>query len=163
MLAVAISNAQDFTRVDSVKLSKPKLKEATMAYIAETWKSANDVIQLNTDDQIIIKGSKEVAFNEMGTYSYWFTYSIKFQFKDNKAKMSITDIYNEYGIYKGTTKIPALDLSYKDEDVCPSIWKINAPKKQVVPAMKNLENEFNSLIEKYFNFLNNYNVENDNW
>jgi len=165
ILFSTLSFSQEYQKIDSVKLSKSELREATVSYISEKWKSANDVIQMNSENQILIKGSKKVGFPMSMYYNtYWFNYTIKFQFKENKVKMTISNIYNEYGVYSGKGQhIAPLKLEYKDINVCPSAWKTNASKKKVVKAMQNLDNDFNLMLIDYFTFLIDYNTEKSDW
>ena len=160
------SFSQEYSKVDSVKLSKSEIREATMSYISEKWNSANDVIQMNSEKQILIKAQIKVLFPyRMGSsYIYWFNYTIKFQFKDKKVRMLISNIYNDGGrITGGRTKVCAISIKYKESDECPSTFKMNSPKKKVVKAMQNLDNDFNLILIDYFNYLENYNSKNDEW
>ena len=62
-----------YTEVVEVELSKQEIHQKINEWIAINYKSAQDVIQLNTEDKIIIKGNFLVNFS---VAKYVFTYRI---------------------------------------------------------------------------------------
>ena len=79
-----------YTEVVEVELTKQEIHQKINEWIAINYKSAQDVIQLNTEDKIIIKGNFLVNFS---VAKYVFTYRIQnglsFSVRDNKFKIDL--------------------------------------------------------------------------
>ncbi|MBI1342132.1 MAG: DUF4468 domain-containing protein [Terrimonas sp.] len=112
--------AHKIIQADSI--SKNELYNRAMSWIAETFKSANNVIQLQDKEngKILIKGAIKYdapAFSPGTNYSGNFFFTLSLEFKDGKYKYDIDNVYHqaylsrysEGGIYldKGKKKIRA--------------------------------------------------------
>jgi hypothetical protein len=97
MLFSLISNSQElnetkngYTKVVEVELSKKEIHQKVNEWIAINYKSAKDVIQLNTEEKIITKGNFLVTFN---VSKYITTYSINnsltFSIREKKFKIDL--------------------------------------------------------------------------
>jgi hypothetical protein len=79
-----------YTEVVEVKLTKKEIHQKINEWIAVNYKSAQDVIQLNTEDKVITKGNFTVNFR---VRKYVFTYrihnSLTFSIRDNKYKIDL--------------------------------------------------------------------------
>ncbi len=79
-----------YTEVVDVKLTKKEIHQKVNEWIAVNYKSANDVIQLNTEDKVIAKGNFLV---NLSADKYVFTYRINntlsFSIRDNKYKIDL--------------------------------------------------------------------------
>lgn len=79
-----------YTEVIEVKLSKKDIHQKINEWIAVNYKSAQDVIQLNTEDKVIAKGNFLVNFSvEKYTFAYRIHNSLTFSIRDNKYKIDL--------------------------------------------------------------------------
>jgi len=83
--------------IDSLGTSKEGLYNMTKMFIAETWNSANNVIQNDNKEggQIVVKGSThKTVYENYGQVKItnYYRYTIKFYQKDGKVRMIITDV-----------------------------------------------------------------------
>jgi hypothetical protein len=74
------------SEVIEVELSKKNIYQKINEWIAVNYKSAKDVIQLNTEDKIIIKGNYiQIILNN----SFRIHHSLTFSIRDNKYKIDL--------------------------------------------------------------------------
>ena len=82
-----------YTEVVEVDLTKQQIHQKLNEWIAFAYKSANDVVQLNTEDKIILKGNFRVNLQVTTTQKYVFEYivsnSLSFSIRDNKYKIDL--------------------------------------------------------------------------
>tara|TARA_R110002050_G_scaffold7172_3_gene28219 strand:+ start:441 stop:953 length:513 start_codon:yes stop_codon:yes gene_type:complete len=82
-----------YTEVVEVELTKQQIHQKLNEWIAFTYKSANDVVQLNTEDKIILKGNFRVNLQVTTTKKFVFGYiisnSLSFSIRDNKYKIDL--------------------------------------------------------------------------
>jgi hypothetical protein len=79
-----------YTEVVDVELTKKEIHQKINEWIAVNYKSANDVIQLNTEDKVIAKGNFLV--NLIGgkyTFTYRINNTLSFSIRDNKYKIDL--------------------------------------------------------------------------
>lgn len=74
----------EIIEVDS--LSKEQIYNRSKEWIALNYKSANDVIQFDTEDQIIVKGVFKMPYL---TYEYTYNHSLIMYFKENRFKVEM--------------------------------------------------------------------------
>jgi len=74
----------EIIKVDS--LSKKQIYNKSKEWIALNYKSANDVIQLDTEDKIIVKGIFKVPYL---TYEHTYNHSLIISFKENRFKVEM--------------------------------------------------------------------------
>ena len=83
-------DSNGYSEVVEVELTKKEIHQKLNEWIVINYKSAKDVIQLNTEDKIIIKGNFLVNFS---VAKYVFTYRIQnglsFSVRDNKFKIDL--------------------------------------------------------------------------
>jgi len=89
--AQELNKANDgYSEVVEVDLTKQEIHQKINEWIVVNYKSAKDVIQLNTEDKIIIKGNFSVNFS---IKKYVFTYRIhnalSFSIRDKKFKIDL--------------------------------------------------------------------------
>ena len=79
-----------YTEVVDIELSKKEIYQKVNEWVALNYNSAQDVIQLNTEDKVIVKGNFTINFK---VQKYVFTYrihnSIVFSIRDNKYKIDL--------------------------------------------------------------------------
>jgi hypothetical protein len=79
-----------YTEVVEVELSKKEIHQKLNEWIAVNYKSAQDVIQLNTEDKIIIKGNFSVNFSiKKYVFKYRIHNALSFSIRDNKFKIDL--------------------------------------------------------------------------
>ena len=93
MLAVTFQSTAQFennngvyTVVFELDLSKKDIHQKINEWIAVNYKSAQDVIQLNTEDKVIVKGNYIVV---MQNTPYRVNNSLSFSIRDNKYKLDL--------------------------------------------------------------------------
>ena len=83
----SIKAQEQISKVVEVELTKKEIHQKINEWIAINYKSANDVIQLNTEDKIIIKGNYKVVMNRN---VFRIHNSLTFSLRDNKYKMDLS-------------------------------------------------------------------------
>ena len=82
-----------YTEVVDIELSKKEIYQKLNEWVAISYNSAKDVIQLNTENKIILKGNFRVNFNVTTTKKYSFEYiisnSLSFSIRENKYKIDL--------------------------------------------------------------------------
>ena len=79
-----------YAEVVEVELSKKEIHQKLNEWIAENYKSANAVVQLNTEDKLIVKGNFTLNFTTMkNTTLYRINNTLSFSIRDNKYKIDI--------------------------------------------------------------------------
>tara|TARA_R110000803_G_C11987103_1_gene321473 strand:+ start:3110 stop:3667 length:558 start_codon:yes stop_codon:yes gene_type:complete len=82
--------------VDSLESDKSELYSKSKLFIAEVYKSAQNVIQ-NDDKEagiILVKGATlQTLYYQLNIHKWTFSYSIKFLVKDNKCRIIIEGVY----------------------------------------------------------------------
>ena len=83
------NSSNGYVKVVEVELSKQEIHQKISEWIALNYKSAKDVIQLNTEDKIVVKGNYSFtsAFNPPTTYGVRNT--LTFSIRDNKYKIDL--------------------------------------------------------------------------
>ena len=79
-----------YTEVVDVKLSKKEIHQKINEWIAINYKSAQDVVQLNTEDKVIIKGNYSVNLKvDKYVFNYRIHNSLTFSIRENKYKIDL--------------------------------------------------------------------------
>lgn len=148
-----ISGQTDFKweTIDSTTKSKDQLYSLTKTYIAEKWKSANDVIQ-NDDKEggvIILKGLTQKLTTKylMNYHEFTYQYTMKFYFKDKKYRVQLEDVicHSHYvGVTKGACIEPTEDFSKKIEYM---------PTDKLKEMMDALKKELGAIFLSYNNYV----------
>jgi hypothetical protein len=108
-------------------------------YIADVFKSANNVIQ-NDDPSfgsLICKGNVSVS-------NYYFSFTLKVRVKDGASKITITDVYNSLAPYKYAT----LEINNFR-----GLFRDNLTEKQYNEIMERLNKELESIIGSYYRHM----------
>jgi hypothetical protein len=155
LLASTCVAQENFIWDKVIESEKPKseLYSTTKQFIAETWRSAQDVIQ-NDDKEggsIIVKGISRqyYSFNAVNTVYYIYNYTVKFSLKDNKVRMQIENVKCDRGEHGALKLIQPTDTTY------PKGYKPERCK-----AMQQyLKDELNQLLDKYKLYLAQSTIE----
>lgn len=87
----SIKAQEKISKVVEVELTKKEIHQKINEWVAINYKSANDVIQLNTEDKIIVKGNHKVILSKN---VFRVHNSLTFSIRDNKYKidLSVNDV-----------------------------------------------------------------------
>lgn len=98
--------AQEWKVVEWEGKNQSEIRSAVKAWIADYFKSAKDVIQLDEDDRIILKGLSPIVeqYEDEGMnipINFSMNFTIDFQIKESKFRFLVKDIYfkNSVGSY----------------------------------------------------------------
>lgn len=156
LLIIASAFAQSnfrIERVDSVSKTKSQIYADTKMFIAETWKSANDVIQ-NDDKEngmILIKGvTIQSKYYQMNDHKWYYSYTVKFLMKEGKYKVILEDVKCT-NAYAGTYKWPLIEFCENCE--YPGYMKTSINEKRWTELMDSLKNEFNGIVNAYDKYI----------
>ncbi len=144
-------------KTDSVSLSKSKIYSLTKLYIAETWKSAQDVIQNDDKEEgvILLKGiSVEIVPFMGGEYEYVYRYTVMFRMKERKCRIDLYDVYCESARMSSGADITLIQPF--DGDNCPKTGTMSAPglpKKKAIEMMKEFKSSLNHIVKDYSDYL----------
>ncbi len=151
-------------KIDSVSKNKTEIYTLTKMYIAETWKSAQDVIQ-NDDKEggvILIKGiSIKNLYFQMNDHRWTFSYTVKFMFKDNKYRILVDNVYcqsarcrqYEWALMPVADKYPSKK----------GLGITNLNEERYLDLMKLLKYELQTIVDGYGIYLNTNSINKSNW
>ncbi len=171
ILMFIFSNGQTnfkWEKTDSVAKTKAQIYSDTKMFIAEYWKSAQNVIQ-NDDKEsgtILIKGTsimKEYVMN--GEYVYIYNYTVTFRMKNNKYRINIDNVYCESAYMTGS-KYSITKIEPFDGDNCPKTGTFSAPgipKKKAIPMMAKFKQDLQSIVDSYEEYIKKPSVSNSDW
>jgi hypothetical protein len=153
---IAVSaTAQTFTasKVDSVAKSKDELYTSSKMFIAQTWKSAKDVIQMDDKEGgvIIIKGKsiQERVF-QLNNHVWVYSYTITIQIKDGKYRISASDVICDRA-YCGAYEWPLVPITE------PSTYpgkRCGIGEERYNEINDAVKNEMKGIISSYSEFVN---------
>ena len=86
--------------VVEVDLTKKEIYQKVNEWIAINYKSANDVIQLNTEDKVILKGNYLFQYQTFGEYErlidFRLEHRLSISIKENKYKIDLIPLNTAY-------------------------------------------------------------------
>jgi hypothetical protein len=159
MLIITLSSFSQanfqWEKTDSVGKTKDQIYADTKMFIAQTWKSAKDVIQ-NDDKEsgvILIKGLNTQIIPS-GSFSskpnYYFKYNVTFRMKDNKYRISINNVECIEASYR-TYNYKLIQPFDGGEENAPSTAVLS--KKKSVEMMVSLRNDLQSIVDQYMLYI----------
>lgn len=95
-------------------LSKQQIYKRAKEWVALNYKSAKDVIQLDTEDKIIIKGIFKVPYL---VYEHTYNHSLIMSFKDNRFKVELILNSIHTNLSTETINIEKGNLSTSKEEI----------------------------------------------
>ncbi len=154
--------------IDSSNLKKNELYSATKQFIAQTWKSANNVIQNDDRDggNVVVKGVSEMKVPGMFGYTYIYAYTFTFRVKDEKFRITLDNIYCENAKVKSNNSCDLKLIQPFDGDNCPStssIFCIGPSKSKAIEMMNSLRKEMNYIAYLYSIAMKNHKKVSDDW
>ena len=170
LLSASITFGQSnfkWEKIYSVSKSKSEIYSLTKMYIAETWKSAQNVIQ-NDDKEggiILVKGVHQQNAKFMGgVYVYVYNYSMAFRIKEGRYKVSLEDVHCKRAYMQSSGNPISTYLDPFEGDNCPETGTLanpGLPKKKAIIMMAELKKELQALFDTYPIYLNKNLKEND--
>lgn len=133
--------------IDSLPKSKSQIYSDTKMFIADYWKSAQNVIQNDDKDagMILVKGSTRQSTSVgISNMYFWYSYTIKFLMKDNKYKLIVENVHYSSG---PNSNWDSYSVSASDEN--PGISKSGLSDKSWSILMYNLRTEMQSIVDSY--------------
>ena len=110
-----------YTEVVDVELTKKEIHQKINEWIAINYKSANDVIQLNTEDKVIAKGNFLVNLDVAKyNFAYRINNTLSFSIRDNKYKIDLIPTgatTATTGVSSGVVVEPSTFSCYMSNDV----------------------------------------------
>ena len=148
---------------DSIEIDKEELYSKTKLFIAETWKSADDVIQLDDKEggQILIKGvSVQKVKHATALFEYTYSYNLTFKFKDGKCRVFLKNVQCELAHYSYNEVVKIEPFEGGD---CPktSSAGVGISKKKAIIMMESLKQELQAIVDEYLSQMNNDNSTDD--
>lgn len=156
-------------KTDSITKTKSQIYSDTKMFIAEYWKSAQNVIQ-NDDKENGMILLKCVIIKSVSlflvTHDYTYQYTIKFLMKNGKYKIIIDNIYPQT-VYRYNSK----GSSYHDEykfDICyncefPGFWKLGINKENWIDVQNSIKTQLNDIIDSYDKYIKQTSSVNTDW
>jgi len=152
-------------RIDSVPKSKKELFSQTKMFIAEKWKSANDLIQ-NADEEtgiIVVKGScSNTKTVMMYPATVYFHYTAIFYVKDGKCRMTVENIYSTHGFRAGRS----YEVNMPIADTFPTsqgMTLTRMTKSSYEAMMKDLKVDISAIVDSYNDYLRSNKNKADTW
>ena len=162
-----------YTEVVDIELSKKEIYQKVNEWVALNYNSAKDVIQLNTEDKVIVKGNFLVNFSVGNLVaSYRIHNTLTFSIRDNKYKIDLipnrassdtvgdidSSLFNQFISLDTMTKEDY--LKYSSEIVKESYLKLGYSEKK---ADKWVEKYVVSTVDDSYNlYMANKTVWDDN-
>jgi len=153
---------------DSIPKTKAQIYSDTKMFIAETWKSAKNVIQNDDKDagMILVKGSCILKVNhELVAFNYVYNYSVTFKMKDNKFKIIIDDVFCESAYPSGGVQWNILKIEPFDGEYVKGtgMFTHTLPEKKAILLMADLKTELQTIVDNYKKYLKTEGSSNSSW
>lgn len=163
---VNIGTAQEWEKIDSVQKSKEQIYSDTKMFIAEYWKSAQNVIQ-NDDKEggtILVKGSlKTINRGAYKTQSLIYSYTVLFLIRDQKYKIVVKNVQYMGCDCKDVSSANVWEnkeLNIQSE--FPGIWKSNTSKVSWEILMDEVKSYLQQILTEYDKYIKSPS-QIDNW
>lgn len=158
-------------KVDSVNKTKSQIYSDTKIFIAQTWKSAQNVIQNDDkeDGNILIKGNciKTVLMaGGMQQFRYVYNYSITFRMKDGKYKISLDNVYCESATFMTNPSYTIVKIEPFEGDNCPptgTMSNAGISKKKAILMMPELKQDLEDIVNSYEKYIKTPSSTNSGW
>ena len=135
-------------------------------FIAEEWKSAQNVIQ-NDDKEagmVLVRGSsKQIVGMGMGAVvEIWYVYDVKFLMKEGKYKLILENVKYEKGPSSMWDKCAEF-LEPHDKDTFPGAMKCGLYEKRWNELMASLKSDMQKIMDDYGKYIRNPSSTNTGW
>jgi hypothetical protein len=156
-ISVAQTNFK-WEKIDSVAKSKAQIYSDTKMFIAETWKSAKNVIQNDDKDAgaIFIEGTvQKIGGSGLRVATFWYSYTVKFYIKEQKYKINIENVQFKTSDKAGWTADVA--------DEWPGGMKCALSKKPWTELMTSLKSDMQKIVDDYAKYIKTPTGSNNSW
>ncbi len=147
-------------KIDSVTKTKDQIYSDTKMFIAENWKSAQNVIQ-NDDKEaglILVKGTTSIDMPFMlNNHNYTYSHTAKFYMKDKKYRIIIEDVKCVSATCNGTIAWPLMEPGQIE------YGKTGVPNKKAEEIMAILKSELQGIVDRYEAYLKTESINNSDW
>jgi len=137
----------EWEEVVQVNGSKKDLYEKAQFIIADIYVSANSVVQSSNENSgIIVKAKARVSLSVnwgMHVVKYYFPYTLKVVFKDNKYKLTIDNVGFGDPTDHRWANIPATDMYDGD------VWTYGVTRNQHAEAMRMLKRKLSAVVSVF--------------
>jgi hypothetical protein len=151
-----------WNKTDSITKTKNQIYSDTKMFIAETWKSAKNVIQ-NDDKEggmILVRGaSVQSQFFQLNDHTWTYFYHVKFYMKENKFKIVIDNVTCESAIC-GAYNWPLLQ---PNDGEYPGYVKTSLSEDRYQELMTSLKNELQSIYYGYLKYIKTPSASIEDW
>lgn len=173
-ITIAIQSQENFIwkNIKDVDKTQSQIYKDTKIFISNTWKSANDVIQMDDKDAgiIIVKGStiKKVS-HSLNTWTYIYNYTVTFKMKDGKYNFSIDNIhcakaYPKPGTQYVVSPLQPFDGEYdRYKNVRNKNRELTLPENKALQLMDELKSDFNRIHLSYINHIDQLSELDEDW
>ena len=158
-----------YTKVINTELSKKEIYQKLNEWIAINYKSAKDVIQLNTEEKIITKGNFSVTFNVSKYVAiYSINNSLTFSIREKKFKIDLIPNSISYnGSEVGAESFKQYFESFENIDTFTE-YSLDAMYKGFLgmgysekKSKKNVKKYSSTIKDNYKDYLNNLPIWNE--
>ena len=147
-------------KIDSISKKQSQIYASTKMFIAEYWKSAQNVIQ-NDDKEsgiILVKGiCIKACTYMMYLHEFTFSYTVKFFMKDSKYKIEIDNVINTSHICDGHVVWKTVQPIDNYEG------NMNLSKRRGNEIFTALKTDLQGIVDNYEIYIKKPTVENSNW
>ena len=148
-------------KADSIQKTKNEIYSLTKVFIAKNLKAEKNAIQIDSKESgtIILKGNIVSSTKYLlGTYTYYYIYTVKFKMENNKYQINIDNVYCNKatlvggdGFAKETPKIKPFEPENTPES---GILSNSGPsQKKLILMMSNVKNQLQNIVDNYSVFL----------
>ena len=148
-------------KIDSISKAKAQIYSDTKMFIAEAWKSAQNVIQ-NDDKEagmILVKGSSsQTLFFQMNSHTWTFSYTVSFFMKEKKYRIVINNVYCSSARCQ-QYEWPHIPCS----DTYPGWGKTSLKEDKYTVLMTTLKTELQNIVDSYEKYIKVPSKSNEDW
>ncbi len=170
ILLIALGFAQanfKWEKIDSAAKTKAQIYSDTKMFIAEYWKSAQNVIQNDDKDagMILVKGNINESTTSVGVgvpVEWHYSYTIKFLIKEGRYKIVIENVNCESSIWYGKPNLVDC-LAPCDSCDFPGFGRTGLNKAKYVELLTSLKNDLQSIVDSYEKYIKTPSVSNGDW
>ena len=153
--------ANGYTQVIQAELTKAELYQKLNEWVAVSYNSANEVIQLNTTEKIIIKGILTLPYtNWAGKLSLNVSHSLTFIIREGRFKVDFiaTSVTNNSG---GLADISLINVFLTEEAYTKEqhLQYMEASQRSQFATFGYSEKKIDKMIAKYINDANQTNMD----
>jgi len=150
--------------IEPLDNTKDELYSKTKLFIAEMWKSAQDVIQSDDAESgvVLVKGiTVQNLFFQMNDHRWTYAYTIKFMMKDKKCRIIIDNVYCD-AARCGIHEWPHMPVSdkYPEEK---GLKTTGVNEVRYLELMAKLKTDLQTIVNSYSDYVRKPLIEDADW